>query len=753
MPLLKYLFGFLGLVANQMYSGIINWRVGVRFAILALLITTTFALGDIAMVSADAPRQTPGDAFQRNEYDYYDVRRDQGLESSRDAIGRSLFNQGNALEGPRGGSTEAIAREFLADRNNELALLRSGETAPVFVLEQEFRIGNSGLTHLVFRETYNGIAVFGGHVQVHVMDDGSILRANLPAPVRFPSSGIPIGVTAADALRLAEDALGISDNNPSNVVLDSPIPNALTRDYREQLPSPKQVYFSLSTHSELAWELFLPVLSEDKMYHMVVSAEDGRLLFSRNLVVDTEPEGNVFRAPRSDSSSDAGVPDPDAGARTVEPFTGYPASDGDCSAPIYSGGTDCWTTFQGSPLNSYFTTGNNVFSGYPDGSSVTTDCSDPVGHLNFPFTNSYETSGDFVSDRCAAVANLFYWTNVAHDWFYDLGFNEAAGNFQFDNFSRGGVGNDDVIAVAQFGLNNASFATFPDGNAPFMLMGLFDSPRRADSAFDSDVIIHEYGHGVTNRMVGGAADANALTFWQSGGLGEGWSDVFAFSLMDDPVMGEYITGNSTSGIRRHPYDNSPWTFGDFGNIFQGLLNGGFPIGLPEVHDDGEIWAATLYDVRQTMISADPSNGKENFEKLIITALALTPSRPSMLDARDAILQAASLSNSGTTACSIWEPFANRGFGNSAELNHVQSVSPNDTALSVYEAFDTPPTCGGVALVSGSSVFSDNMESGTNGWTSDGLWHQSARRANSGPTSWYFGQESDGTYNTGNTEFG
>jgi hypothetical protein len=46
-----------------------------------------------------------------------------------------------------------------------------------------------------------------------------------------------------------------------------------------------------------------------------------------------------------------------------------------------------------------------------------------------------------------------------HDQLYDLGFTEEAGNFQNDNFGRGGLGNDAVQADAQdgSGVNNANF--------------------------------------------------------------------------------------------------------------------------------------------------------------------------------------------------------------------------------------------------------------------------------------------------------
>ena len=42
----------------------------------------------------------------------------------------------------------------------------------------------------------------------------------------------------------------------------------------------------------------------------------------------------------------------------------------------------------------------------------------------------------------AAVTNLFYMNNYLHDWYYDAGFDEAAGNAQRDNYGRGGLAND-----------------------------------------------------------------------------------------------------------------------------------------------------------------------------------------------------------------------------------------------------------------------------------------------------------------------
>ncbi len=113
----------------------------------------------------------------------------------------------------------------------------------------------------------------------------------------------------------------------------------------------------------------------------------------------------------------------------------------------------------------------------------------------------------------AAITNLFYWNNVLHDLFYVYGFNEVAGNFQESNFGQGGKDGDPVIANAQdgSGYNNANFATPPDGKHGKMRMYVWDtvSPMR-DGDLEGDIVIHEYSHGVTNRLTGGPHNVGCL---------------------------------------------------------------------------------------------------------------------------------------------------------------------------------------------------------------------------------------------------
>src|SRR5262249_45037470 len=155
--------------------------------------------------------------------------------------------------------------------------------------------------------------------------------------------------------------------------------------------------------------------------------------------------------------------------------------------------------------------------------------------------------------------NLFYVNNLLHDVHYHYGFTEAAGNFQFNNYGRGGLGNDAVQADAQDGggTNNAHFATPPDGQAPRTQTYPFTPPHpQRDGDLDDSVIIHEFGHGVTTRLTGGPANSNSLTAVQSGGMGEGWSDFYALMFLqratdlqnDGYGLGTYVLGQPPTGV-------------------------------------------------------------------------------------------------------------------------------------------------------------------------------------------------------------
>ena len=247
----------------------------------------------------------------------------------------------------------------------------------------------------------------------------------------------------------------------------------------------------------------------------------------------------------------------------------------------------------------------------------------------FNYLNSYEFGGvdaggdpfyppTAFPDVYPGTVSLFYYNNIMHDYMYSIGFTEQLWNFQQDNFGRGGAGKDAVSAQVQdgSGTDNANFGTPNDGGTPRMQMFLFTdgSFRRSDGDFDFDVVGHEWTHGTSNRSVG-KGEANCLGLGLIGepsGQGEGWSDYYASSMTDDDSEGEYVTGEFDRGIRRLPYTNYRWSYGAANGTNLNrrdqqqpgdIVAGGIPF---EAHDIGELWCATLWDMRELLIMKDPN---------------------------------------------------------------------------------------------------------------------------------------------------
>ena len=270
------------------------------------------------------------------------------------------------------------------------------------------------------------------------------------------------------------------------------------------------------------------------------------------------------------------------------------------------------------------------------------------------------------------VVNIFYFCNFMHDFLYILGFDEPAGNFQVQNPDGTGLPGDPVEAKSwPMPINGtATMSTPRDGIPPSMNMGLVASTNR-HTAFDADVVFHEYAHGLTNRLVGGRLDDSSLDQPQSGGMGEGWSDYFALTIQnygkptERVVTGDWVVKNP-KGIRGHAYDEHfPNHFGDLG---KGRYN--------EVHNVGEIWCATLMQMNRRLGAAlgSPERGHALGWQIVVDGLKLTAANPTFLQARDAILRALDDQHTAgrlsdaeheSVLKDVWEAFAKFGMGPNA----------------------------------------------------------------------------------------
>ena len=130
------------------------------------------------------------------------------------------------------------------------------------------------------------------------------------------------------------------------------------------------------------------------------------------------------------------------------------------------------------------TRGNNVHAYIDSLSNNNSVGGEPEGGENLVFDFTHDQSNEPNKNTEAAQVNLFYANNFLHDFTYNLGFNEVAGNFQANNYSGEGNDSDYVRAEAidGSGVNNANFSTPPDGGSGRMQMYLWDNPGGASFA-------------------------------------------------------------------------------------------------------------------------------------------------------------------------------------------------------------------------------------------------------------------------------
>ncbi len=154
----------------------------------------------------------------------------------------------------------------------------------------------------------------------------------------------------------------------------------------------------------------------------------------------------------------------------------------------HSNGTTDYTTSRG---NNVWATEDQSAANQNTGPAATSTTAAP--NLTFNFPPVYTTDPRNTAFQQFSTTNLFYWNNIIHDITYQYGFDEVSGNFQNSNQGLGGVGNDDVIGLAQSGAagsigNNANFSTPPDGGRGRMRMYLWNGVPSAIVHVNSPVL-------------------------------------------------------------------------------------------------------------------------------------------------------------------------------------------------------------------------------------------------------------------------
>lgn len=186
---------------------------------------------------------------------------------------------------------------------------------------------------------------------------------------------------------------------------------------------------------------------------------------------------------------------------------------------------------------------------------------------------------------------------------------EAINNFDFISFSTSttNLKRTDNAAYVPAGVAGELGIPAPELERDFDSIILFQG-ERSDFAYDADVIVHEFGHGVvaaTAHLTDFVADSQGIID-APGAINEGLADYFAAARENDPKIGEYVGDLSGKGE------------GTLRNLDNQLACPSLLWG--EVHQDSKHFSAALWATRSAIATDDAT--RLSFDRAVLASLSL-----------------------------------------------------------------------------------------------------------------------------------
>ena len=427
--------------------------------------------------------------------------------ASRDADGASTFLWAgrSSASRPIAGPAADIARAHLASHASLLGISRQLVRGALLTNEHALEGGGTVVT---FRQQLNGIDVF--RTRASVILDGTnnlvAISGNLRAAASMPAKVSAFTLTPEQALaRAYADRFGAA--LPPGAIADvGPEPNGEYHAYRVttapgaarvlDTARVRKVYVAQKGRLVAAYHTELlaraPGSRDNDGWLLAIAADDGRTLhrsaitahekFTYRVWAEAGQNNIPADGPLVDSTPVATKP-----ANTKE--AGYAAPilvsvDGFNKNP--KGTFDPWltaaaTTTKGNNIDAY-SDRNSAQDGTNDGYDAADLRADVTAAKTFDRAYNPLLQPDASPNQIkASITQIFYVTNWMHDYWYDSGFDEKAGNAQASNYGRGGKEGDVLLAEGQDGAdqgqsNNANMSTFSDGRSPRMQMYVWSGP-------------------------------------------------------------------------------------------------------------------------------------------------------------------------------------------------------------------------------------------------------------------------------------
>lgn len=627
----------------------------------------------------------------------------------------------------------------------------------------DFTAFENRLRKVVWVQELDGIEVFGGSLIASMTTGGELASIHsrfLSNPGNAASAMVANRqhvqkhpkVSVTQALSLAAESLGMQIPEQSFVPTGEPGCDEMSQTFAvaslDRPVSAKLVWLPLNANAmTLCWHIGM-VRENGDLYRLLVDVQTGEVRIRHCLthylarkpavygIFDTSP------APLSPTWSTPSTALPPVKGKQIRSLINI---DPIASPNGWLPDDPDWST--GEPMDNIFLYSNNLPAYWYYNIWL---LGDPYRVFDFPVVfNAYGDLSNATDYWQAGVTNAFYWGNFMHDVTYRYGFTENAGNYQNNQFgrnwkedpySRGDAAQ--IITRHPDCLNNARARYFDeysycwliprrDGRIVEVEMGMFnDGSIWRDSAMDADVIIHEYTHLMSNRLVN---SGGGMIWWSESGLAEGWSDFFALALTRHPyytalngdyngcfAIGPYVSATFRNtvgkeypyyfGARRFPYSTdmskNPLTVADI-DPSQYSIPSGVPMAPndswpDEPHNAGEVWCSILWDARCNLVKKLGVTGNDVVLHLATTGMMLTSfseQDTTWMKARDAMLLADTVLYGGAHHNELWEAFAKRGLGHNSYMAYWCDMCEHYRwcTFDIQESYNVPTTANQVAF--------------------------------------------------------
>jgi hypothetical protein len=390
----------------------------------------------------------------------------------RNSVTIAVLIAGSALpasaEAPPGRQVQFLTEETSASDPMDIALgfirrdaprrgLTPADVSDLAVLSRTVSSHNQ-TTHINLRQRTGGLEIANANLTINVSGDGRVINMAgrlVPAAAQKVNARSP-RLSASAAITAAARGLGLPRTGrlaPLGGVGGTAREQKYANPDLSLDPIPARlVYYAVEpARVRLAWQVLLRTPDQQHWWNLGVDAATGEILDKADWIANDAYK--VLAIPLESPSDGKRTLETNPADALASPF-GWHDTDG-------VSGAESTRTLGNSVSAQEDVDANNRGGFRPNGGSAL--------RFDFPFDDTNAPS----TYQSASITNLFYWNNVLHDTHYHYGFDEQSGNFQQNNYGRSDHGATDAVQADDqdgSGLNNANFATPPDGVAPRMQM-------------------------------------------------------------------------------------------------------------------------------------------------------------------------------------------------------------------------------------------------------------------------------------------